>query len=270
MLETMTKQSDLTDMKFGKWIVLARAANHGKGQFWKCRCGGCKKTYKIYWSNLVKGKTSQCRHCANKSSRHVPSEYRSNSISNLTGQSFDNWEVLSLTKRFSSYCWICRCKICGHQKQFPTSWLTRKNTKGYARLDCYRCIKKKQPKALTEKLTEITPVKKLRTIYRRERISIAGRWCVYCGELATTREHYPPRTSTRGGFILPCCLLCNVTIGARWPFSFTRRTAEVQLKRKIAYPWCPITYLRLLGLSYDILDRLINPWIPVSLTTLGD
>jgi hypothetical protein len=39
--------------------------------------------------------------------------------------------------------------------------------------------------------------------------------CVYCGELATTRDHAPPRYMSRlGGKTYPACKECNQRLGA--------------------------------------------------------
>lgn len=66
------------------------------------------------------------------------------------------------------------------------------------------------------------------------RIRLSGYKCVYCGEVASSEDHYPPRSISIRGMILPCCLECNTSLGARHPFSFVDRCrlAKDNIRRK--------------------------------------
>jgi len=44
---------------------------------------------------------------------------------------------------------------------------------------------------------------------RMFRIRISGYFCVYCGEIATQDEHFPPMSYSLRGYILPACAECN-------------------------------------------------------------
>src|SRR5215471_17155100 len=69
----------------------------------------------------------------------------------------------------------------------------------------------------------------------RFRKRINGRWCVYCGELATTDEHFPPKTFTHHGLILPACSECNVLAGASWATDFEERCRYVKDRLRQKY-----------------------------------
>lgn len=62
------------------------------------------------------------------------------------------------------------------------------------------------------------------------RLSIAGDWCVYCGELATQRDHFPPAICEQWGYLLPVCRECNQLAGTWWPYDFELRTGVVKAK----------------------------------------
>ena len=62
------------------------------------------------------------------------------------------------------------------------------------------------------------------------RLAIVGDWCVYCGMLATQREHFPPATCERWGYILPSCGECNRFAGTQAPYDFDARTGIVKGK----------------------------------------
>lgn len=55
------------------------------------------------------------------------------------------------------------------------------------------------------------------------RIRIDGKYCVYCGEVADTEEHFPPKSVTNNGYLFPCCRECNSLAGDREPHDFDKR-----------------------------------------------
>jgi hypothetical protein len=66
-------------------------------------------------------------------------------------------------------------------------------------------------------------------------IRIEGLSCVYCGELADTTEHWPPRScEPTKGFLLPACRECNTLAGDACPFDFYPRVTYVRraIRRK--------------------------------------
>lgn len=68
------------------------------------------------------------------------------------------------------------------------------------------------------------------------RVRLRGAQCVYCGEPAGTREHFPPQVTGNEGYILPCCAECNSLAGTAYPFNFWRRANFVksQIRKKYA------------------------------------
>lgn len=67
------------------------------------------------------------------------------------------------------------------------------------------------------------------------RTIIHGDWCVYCGDIATSREHFPPASLTTKGLLLPCCLECNALAGTESGTDFALR-AEI-VKNKIRHKY---------------------------------
>lgn len=66
------------------------------------------------------------------------------------------------------------------------------------------------------------------------RIRINGYECTYCGDKADTMDHYPPKSVSYHGLMLPCCRECNSSLGASHPFSFANRCkmAKDNIRRK--------------------------------------
>lgn len=78
----------------------------------------------------------------------------------------------------------------------------------------------------------------MRIFFNAHRIRINGDQCVYCGQPATTDEHYPPIAATGAtgdGLILPACSECNTLAGANFPYDFDRRVEYVKGKIKNKY-----------------------------------
>jgi hypothetical protein len=89
--------------------------------------------------------------------------------------------------------------------------------------------------------------------------------CEYCGEIATTIDHLPPkvvrnRLMALGRFeqylpffrLIPACHECNVALGARVPFSFKGRKRYIKYWLKRRYG----KYLRLPNWSDDDIAEL--------------
>lgn len=64
---------------------------------------------------------------------------------------------------------------------------------------------------------------------------IEGKWCVYCGEPADVGDHFPPRSVSRAGLILPACSECNNLAEDEWPFDFEARDRLVKTKLEERY-----------------------------------
>jgi hypothetical protein len=58
---------------------------------------------------------------------------------------------------------------------------------------------------------------------------IKGDRCIYCGEAATCRDHFPPYSvEPVKGWLLPNCTECNLLAGDRHPYSFKKRATYVR------------------------------------------
>ena len=68
-------------------------------------------------------------------------------------------------------------------------------------------------------------------IHRR---TISGELCIYCGEAADTREHFPPISVSTRGLFLPACLECNIIAGNKYAYDLEMRALIVKdgLKHK--------------------------------------
>lgn len=62
-----------------------------------------------------------------------------------------------------------------------------------------------------------------------------GQWCVYCGEPATAQDHFPPRSYSHGGWIIPACLECNGMAGIEWSQAFIQRCRHVRQRLLVRY-----------------------------------
>ncbi len=68
----------------------------------------------------------------------------------------------------------------------------------------------------------------------KSRLHIDGFLCVYCGEEANTKEHYPPKSFCKWGVIAPSCDHCNKTAKHFHPFNIERRILFIksQIRKK--------------------------------------
>lgn len=65
------------------------------------------------------------------------------------------------------------------------------------------------------------------------RLRLNGSRCVYCGESATTDEHFPPfSVNPVSGFILPACFECNGIASNKHAYNFKNRVEYVKSKIK--------------------------------------
>jgi len=70
---------------------------------------------------------------------------------------------------------------------------------------------------------------------RMFRIRIIGYFCVYCGEIATQDEHFPPMSYSLHGYILPACAECNSLAGTNYPTDFVNRASRVKERLRNRY-----------------------------------
>jgi hypothetical protein len=60
-------------------------------------------------------------------------------------------------------------------------------------------------------------------------VRLNGSRCVYCGDVATQTDHFPPQcVRPREGWLLPCCSECNVVASNIHPYDFQARVAHVK------------------------------------------
>lgn len=105
-------------------------------------------------------------------------------------------------------------------------------------------------------------------------VRIKGHQCYYCGDVATTGDHFPPQTvEPAHGYILPCCMECNLAAGTQHPYDLAERVKHVkdwlrdrhwnQLKHydtvvalhQRVEEWDPNAYFGTLSLPEEILEE---------------
>lgn len=117
----MSKLIDLTNMKFGRLTVIARAENkHGKAR-WLCRCD-CGNEIIAYGSILLKGNTRSCS-CLQK---EITSK---RCFKSLINQKFGLLTVLErvANNKHNRICYKCRCE-CGREVVVESGHLKSGNT----------------------------------------------------------------------------------------------------------------------------------------------
>lgn len=67
------------------------------------------------------------------------------------------------------------------------------------------------------------------------RVRLRGDWCIYCGEPAQTDEHFPPKSYTMRGVIIPACRECNLFAGTAYCADFAERARHVHTKLRKKY-----------------------------------
>ncbi len=85
-----------------------------------------------------------------------------------------------------------------------------------------------------------------------QRLVINGEFCIYCGEIAVSREHFPPASVTRHGLILPACSECNSFAGTECSFDFDDRCSYVKNMIRIRYR----SFIRNPSWNKDEIDEL--------------
>lgn len=88
-----------------------------------------------------------------------------------------------------------------------------------------------------------------------------GAFCVYCGSRAQTKEHFPPASISRSGWVFPCCYECNSLAGTAHAADFDKRVQYVKNKLHkrnaslVRQNWDVLVYLAVLGVE----DICISP-----------
>ena len=67
------------------------------------------------------------------------------------------------------------------------------------------------------------------------RVRLDGAYCIYCGELAGTWEHFPPKSYSLRGLVMPACQECNAFAGTDYPLDFSKRAELVKDKLRKKY-----------------------------------
>jgi hypothetical protein len=86
---------------------------------------------------------------------------------------------------------------------------------------------------------------------------IKGDRCIYCGEAATCRDHFPPYTvEPVKGWLLPSCTECNLLAGDRHPYSFKKRATYV--RDMLAHRYKRLLETPIIGLRIGAIRRVAS------------
>lgn len=63
---------------------------------------------------------------------------------------------------------------------------------------------------------------------------LEGKFCLYCGVIADSDDHFPPQSVAHSGWLLPACRPCNSALGNRWHGNLLQRirVAKESIARK--------------------------------------
>lgn len=112
----MGKFIDMTNQRFGKWLVLEKGQSKNKILYWKCRCE-CGVEKEVRGSSLRNGQSTSCG-CGLAEKRAAQRE-------DLTGKTFNKLKVLKeVGKDNRGYLWECECE-CGNTTIASTTDLKR-------------------------------------------------------------------------------------------------------------------------------------------------
>ena len=102
----MAKFKDLTDMRFGRLVVLSQASNINGRTAWLCKCD-CGSEKVVTGISLTSGRTKSCG-CLRS---EITSKRR---FKDLTGERFGSLVVIKFSRinTKGSAMWECRCD-CG-------------------------------------------------------------------------------------------------------------------------------------------------------------
>jgi hypothetical protein len=114
----MNKFVDLSNQKFGMWLVLNRSDSRNGNIYYLCRCD-CGLEKEVLAKNLKSGNSTSCG-CIPKTSP----QFR-----DLTGQVFNKWTVIRLESNRDGvlYYW-CRCE-CGEERAVRGTHLSTEASK---------------------------------------------------------------------------------------------------------------------------------------------
>ena len=112
------KVIDMTGQVIGKWTVIERSnkkSNSNNNVYWTCQCE-CGTIQEICGTDLRKGRTLQCKHCAGKiavKNLSTAKHYKQNN--DEIGKTYGRLTVLEKIKQTpGGSIWKCRC-ICGNE-----------------------------------------------------------------------------------------------------------------------------------------------------------
>jgi hypothetical protein len=96
---------------------------------------------------------------------------------------------------------------------------------------------------VTEQFPQINiPAKFIRSASEENRAILQTDYkhCFYCGYTPSGFDHFPPKKITTKGFLLPCCIQCNVIASNRFAFDIEKRILYIKERLEILLDKLPI------------------------------
>lgn len=104
------KKLDLAGKTFGQIRVIRELDNGGKrGSRWLCECLRCGREFETLGHRLT------CNRYPSQNCGCLRREQRAD----LTGKTFGGLTVLRLVDKRNDSIYLCRCNVCGREKEFP-------------------------------------------------------------------------------------------------------------------------------------------------------
>ena len=111
------KVIDMTGQVIGKWTVIERSnkKTNNNNVYWTCQCE-CGTIQEICGTDLRRGTTLQCKHCAGKVAvKNLPTTRHYKQNNDEIGKTYGQLTVLEKIKQTpGGSIWRCRC-VCGNE-----------------------------------------------------------------------------------------------------------------------------------------------------------
>lgn len=109
---------DMTGRIIGKWTVIKRSnkkSNNNNNVYWTCQCE-CGRIQEICGTDLRRGKTLQCKHCAGKRAiKNLLTTKHQKQNNDEIGKTYGQLTVLEKIKQTpGGSIWKCKC-VCGNE-----------------------------------------------------------------------------------------------------------------------------------------------------------
>ena len=229
----MSRLLDITDHKFGKWVVICKAPSRKLDTYWLCKCE-CGKEKEVARRSLLSGESKSCG-CSFREFLLKTKELNTDKIyfTDLISKRFGRWIVLQKATNSKSGLrrWLCKCD-CGIEREVLEPSLIKGSSTSCG---CYQREASRNGNKIEEGLAT---KRHIYSVYKRGAIKrdllfelsfdqfldLSQKNCWYCGLEPTNLKHsyfdngdftyqgIDRIDNTKGYTIencVPCCIMCN-------------------------------------------------------------